>query len=68
MWPLLLSTRPPRRLCPAGAPQTTLSLSPSKYPAVRRDPKAGNTLHGVRVPDPYRWLEDPDSPETQQCG
>lgn len=31
----------------------------------RRD-AAVDTLHGVDVPDPYRWLEDGDDPEVQQ--
>ncbi len=33
-------------------------------PAVRDD--TVEVLHGVAVPDPYRYLEDPDSPRTQQ--
>lgn len=35
-----------------------------EYPSVRR----GDTveeLHGIKVPDPYRWLEDPDSEEAR---
>ncbi|RLN53368.1 hypothetical protein BBJ29_006280 [Phytophthora kernoviae] len=34
------------------------------YPAVRRGDLV-EKLHGVQVADPYRWLEDPDSPETR---
>jgi len=34
-----------------------------RYPPSRVDPLV-ETLHGVRVADPYRWLEDAGSPET----
>ena len=34
------------------------------YPPARRSDQA-DVLHGVRVEDPYRWLEDADSAETR---
>ena len=34
------------------------------YPDARRTDTV-DTLHGTEVPDPYRWLEDGDSPESR---
>lgn len=36
-----------------------------RYPEARRDDSIKEEIHGVTIPDPYRWLEDPDAEETQ---
>ncbi len=39
-------------------------MSPPPYPPAERLDLV-ETLHGHRVADPYRWLEDPDDPRTR---
>ncbi len=38
----------------------------NKHPPKTRTDNVKNTLHGVEIIDPYRWLEEPSSKETQE--
>jgi prolyl oligopeptidase len=38
---------------------------PPAYPPTRTE-KVADTLHGVEVPDPYRWLEDANADEVKE--
>src|ERR1035438_486098 len=41
-----------------------LSAADFTPPPTKTDPVT-ETLHGVKITDPYRWLENQDSPETR---
>ena len=43
---------------------TAAAVNRLVYPDTQRG-NVVDTYHGTRVPDPYRWLEDLDAPETQ---
>lgn len=42
----------------------SMSIIAAPPPPTRKDATV-DRIHGVEVPDPYRWLEDQDSPETR---
>ncbi|EDV33303.2 uncharacterized protein Dana_GF23775 [Drosophila ananassae] len=52
----------PPNFNPAMAPD----LPQIVYPAARRDVSMEEKIHDYRIRDVYRWLENPDSAETQQ--
>jgi prolyl oligopeptidase len=50
-------------VCTSAAAQERSGSAPCP-PATRKGATV-DSLHGVSIPDPYRWLEDQDSPETR---
>ena len=45
-------------------PASNIPAQPPSYPATRRQ-DITDEYHGVKIADPYRWLEDDNSDETQ---
>lgn len=48
------------------AKSLTTKMPRYEYPEVRRDLSVKDNFHGTEITDPYRWLENPDSEETQK--
>jgi prolyl oligopeptidase len=60
----LLSVQVPTRAGAQNLRSADKTIKPMKYPPARKSDQTDD-YHGTRVADPYRWLEDLDTAETQ---
>ena len=56
----------PRSLTPALGLLLLASCSPYPRAPETRTENVVDTLHGVAIVDPYRWLEDQEAPEVRE--
>uniref|UniRef100_A0A0K0F247 Prolyl endopeptidase n=1 Tax=Strongyloides venezuelensis TaxID=75913 RepID=A0A0K0F247_STRVS len=43
---------------------STVKINVTEYPLMKKDTNAVETIHGIQISDPYRYLEDPFNVET----